>query len=142
MFKNKMKQEELAVLLKDAGIKPSMQRIMILDYLTKNHIHPVVDTIYRALYKDIPTLSKTTVYNTLDLFTKHNLVHKLFIEENEARYDIDTTIHGHFKCIDCGLIIDVNINQINTEVKKINDNKIITLEVYYKGICKKCLIGK
>ena len=137
-----MKQEELVVLLKDAGIKPSVQRIMILDYLVKNHTHPTVDMIYQALYTDIPTLSKTTVYNTLGLFTDHNLVQKLFIEENEIRYDIDTAVHGHFKCVDCGLVTDFNINRIETEVDKLNENKIIAREVYYRGICKKCLTNK
>lgn len=40
-------------------------------YLLKNHTHPTVDEVYVALCKVIPTLSKTTVYNTLRLFSEH-----------------------------------------------------------------------
>ena len=134
-----MKQEDLVILLKEAGIKPSVQRIMILDYLVKNHNHPTVDMIYQALFKEVPTLSKTTVYNTLDLFTGHNLVQKIFIEENEIRYDIDTAVHGHFKCLNCGSVIDFNIDRIDSEIDQQNENKIIAREVYYRGICHKCL---
>lgn len=50
--------------LLDHQIKPSVQRIAIMDYLLKHKTHPCIDEIYTALCKEIPTLSKTTVYNT------------------------------------------------------------------------------
>jgi len=55
--------------LKNHDIKPSYQRMKIFQYLLDNHVHPTVDTIYKALCPEIPTLSKTTVYNTLNLFS-------------------------------------------------------------------------
>lgn len=39
-------------------IKPSVQRIAIMDYLLKHKTHPCIDEIYTALCKEIPTLSK------------------------------------------------------------------------------------
>ena len=60
--------ENVGEYLKENGIKPSYQRMKIYEFLLQNRIHPTVDTIYRALNKEIPTLSKTTVYNTLNLF--------------------------------------------------------------------------
>ena len=53
------------------NIKPSVQRIAIMDYLLTHKTHPCIDEIYMALCDDIPTLSKTTVYNTLKLFVEH-----------------------------------------------------------------------
>ena len=52
------------------GIHPSVQRIAIMDYLIKHRTHPTVDEVYTALSDEIPTLSKTTVYNTLKLFAE------------------------------------------------------------------------
>ena len=49
-------------------IKPSVQRMVIMDYLMSHRIHPSADEIYNALYPTIPTLSKTTIYNTMKLF--------------------------------------------------------------------------
>lgn len=43
------------------NIKPSVQRIAIMDYLLAHKTHPCIDEIYMALCDDIPTLSKTTV---------------------------------------------------------------------------------
>lgn len=56
--------------LKEHGIKPSYQRMKVFQYLVDNHNHPTVDMIYKALCPEIPTLSKTTVYNTLNLFVE------------------------------------------------------------------------
>ena len=63
-----MKQEFIHGYLLSHKIKPSMQRIAIMDYLFEHKVHPTVDKIFNDLYPQIPTLSKTTVYNTLKLF--------------------------------------------------------------------------
>ena len=62
-----------------------------------------MEQIYTVLHKEIPTLSKTTVYNTLNTLIDAGLVKLITIDENETRYDIDTTTHGHFKCESCGI---------------------------------------
>jgi len=56
--------------LLEHNIKPSMQRIAIMEYLMNHPIHPSADDIYTALSPSMPTLSKTTVYNTLRLFSE------------------------------------------------------------------------
>lgn len=63
------------------NIKPSVQRIAIMDYLLAHKTHPCIDEIYMALCDDIPTLSKTTVYNTLKLFVEHGAALMLTIDE-------------------------------------------------------------
>ncbi|RLC47071.1 MAG: hypothetical protein DRH57_04745, partial [Candidatus Cloacimonadota bacterium] len=49
-------------ILKSAGIKPTYERLRILKYLEENNNHPTVNMIYDEVVKDIPTISKTTVY--------------------------------------------------------------------------------
>ncbi|HMM69990.1 MAG TPA: transcriptional repressor, partial [Gudongella oleilytica] len=60
-------------MLKQKGIRPSFIRVRILSLLMNARIHPTVDEIYEVLSKEILTLSKTTVYNTLKLFTEYEL---------------------------------------------------------------------
>jgi Fur family peroxide stress response transcriptional regulator len=45
--------------------------------------------------EEIPTLSKTTLYNTLNLFTERGIINMLNLEENESRYDADISLHAH-----------------------------------------------
>ncbi len=133
--------KELSGKLEEKQIRPSFQRIKILEYLLKNPGHPTVDQIYKELHPEIPTLSKTTVYNTLNLLLGAGLVKLLNLEENETRYDIITAIHGHFKCDVCGVIsnFDLDIDKIATDA--LPGYKIKDKCVYFKGICPKCLVN-
>lgn len=74
--------------------------------MKKHRTHPTAEEVYLNLSKEIPTLSKTSVYNTLSLFVEKGLVQMLTIEENIARFDADTSVHGHFQCKVCGKIYD------------------------------------
>ena len=119
-------------------IKPSYQRIKIYEYVLKNNIHPTVDTIYKKLSKEIPTLSKTTVYNTLKLFEEQRLIKSVTIDENEIRYDARKGIHGHFMCIKCGEIYDFNYNYEAINFTDLNEFEIMQPDLNLKGICPKC----
>ena len=125
--------------LKLKNISLSHQRLMVLEYLTQNQYHPTVEQIFTGLQKDIPTLSKTTVYNTLRILAEAGLVRVITIEDNETRYDVNTQNHGHFKCESCGKIYGFNIDMNSLIVKDLNNFKIDDKDVYFKGICPQCL---
>ncbi len=130
---------DLAEKLLGKNIKPSPQRIKILEYLMNKRNHPTVDRIYNDLLKDIPTLSKATVYNALDLFKKENLAIVVTIEDNETRYDGEVTSHGHFKCDYCGSIYNFSIDVDKLSIDSLENFKINEKNVYFKGVCPKCL---
>ena len=121
-------------------IKPSVQRIAIMDYLLKHHTHPCIDEIYMALHDDIPTLSKTTVYNTLKLFVEHGAAKMLTIDERNACFDGDTSAHAHFQCKCCGRIFDMPMHISENEMNEMTDKGFCIEEVhnYYKGVCPEC----
>ncbi len=128
--------------LKIRNINPSHQRLKIMEYLAQNQSHPTVDQIYTALQKDISTLSKTTVYNTLRILAEAGLVRTLTIEDNEVRYDILTENHGHFKCEACGTIYDFPIDMNALISENLSHFRIYDKNVYFKGICPKCLANR
>mgnify|MGYP003429594140 CR=1 FL=1 len=97
--------------LQNAGIRPSLQRIAIYAYMCEHPVHPDVETVYDDLYPIYPTLSKTTVYNTLKLFEENKIVRSIKIEDDKLRFDADMSEHVHFKCTKCGKIFDIPMNQ-------------------------------
>jgi Fe2+ or Zn2+ uptake regulation protein len=131
--------ENIGEYLKSHGIKPSYQRIKIFEYLVKNKNHPTVDMIYKAIIEEIPTLSKTTVYNTLNLFIEKKIVIMIVIEENETRYDADVNLHAHFKCENCGEIKDIEISPEKADILELNGYQVNEHHIYFKGICDECL---
>ncbi len=131
--------ENAKTFLTDVGINPSYQRLRILDYLINNLCHPTVDMIYSELIREIPTLSKTTVYNTLNLFQKRGIILGLTIDESEVRYESNVVPHAHFKCERCGEIIDVHVCHPILTKGFVNNHKIHEGHLYLKGVCKDCI---
>jgi Fur family peroxide stress response transcriptional regulator len=126
--------------LNSRNIKPSHQRIKILEILEGNCDHPNVSMIFDLLCKEMPTISKTTVYNTLNTFAEKGLVNSLTITPEELRYDCITIPHHHLLCKRCGRIIDVEA-QYNFAVKhEIDGHKIEEFQGYFKGVCRFCLV--
>ncbi|MBN1897616.1 MAG: transcriptional repressor [Spirochaetes bacterium] len=132
-------KSDLKKILLDCGIQPSFQRLAIFEYLYQHDVHPTVDMIYRSLSRDIPTLSKTTVYNTLNLFIKKGIVTGLTIEENEMRYDYNVKPHLHLKCTKCKKIWDIKCDASFSNLNLIEGHRILEKQVYLKGICRSCL---
>ncbi len=130
--------EKYVELLKDHSLKITPQRLQILKYLDTHRIHPTVDEIYSELKKSFPSLSKTTVYNSLEILQKHGLIQSLTITGHQARYDFKHDMHHHFLCTNCGKIIDIDIKCPNIG-KIIKDGYTIDeVHGYFKGLCKQC----
>jgi Fur family peroxide stress response transcriptional regulator len=122
------------------GLKPTYQRIMILDYLSKHKTeHLTAEKIYEGLVKRMPMLSLTTVYNTLSSFLKAGLVSAITITGTEVRYDLASTPHHHFLCRACGKIIDVDVRCPIANRKSIRGCRIEEVHGYFKGLCKDCV---
>ena len=120
------------------GIRPSVQRLAVMNYLMENRVHPTVDKIFSDLYPSMPTLSRTTVYNTLKLLHSHGSILMLTIDENCTRYDADTSQHAHFICETCGKVYDLEFPEIGNVAL---EEGFVTseLHLYVKGMCAKCI---
>ncbi len=134
MVQNKHK---ILKILKEYEIKPSYQRVQILEYLMEDMSHPTAERIYSNIHSKLPILSKATVYNTLNLFVEKNLISTLMIDKLELRYDIENKKHGHFLCKKCEKIYNFTYNKIN-KYEKLYNFFIEEEEILLKGICKRC----
>ncbi|MBM3293861.1 MAG: transcriptional repressor [Candidatus Aminicenantes bacterium] len=120
------------------GIKPTYQRQTILRAVLEKRTHPTIKALYDHLLPAIPTLSKTTLYSTLELFASRGLVSRLSIDSGEARYDGFAAPHHHFLCEACGAIIDLDIACPAARRGQVDGHKIKEIHGYFKGVCKDC----
>ena len=130
--------KDMSCFLSEKGIKPSYQRVKILERMINNKNHPTVNDIYTDLIDEIPSLSKTTVYNTLNIFIENNIVKSFSVDGNEARYDINTGVHGHFICISCNTVFDFETTDKIVSPFSLENFDVIQTEIIAKGICSRC----
>jgi len=130
--------EKYVKLLKENSLKVTPQRLEILKYLDENRTHPTVDEIYCSLKEKSPALSKTTVYNSVEILKDNGLILSITISGSEFRYDYKHDIHHHFLCTKCGRITDIDISCPNIDKTIKNGYQIKEVHGYFKGICKDC----
>ncbi len=132
-------RSELKKELIEAGIRPSVQRLAIYEFVKNNPVHPTADVVYEALRDELGSLSLTTVYNTLKLFVDSGLVLMLNIDENFRCFDGDISTHAHFRCEECGRIIDFRLKkEFLSMIEGTEGCKINEVQLYLKGVCPQC----
>ena len=138
MLENNISTNQLKNILDAHGVKPSFQRLSVLKYIVEHRDHPSVDNIFNNLRDQIPTLSKTTVYNTLNLLTQKCIITALTINDVEVKYDYIEIPHAHFLCTNCGRIFDIELDTDIYNTEFIDNHKVIDTQINFKGICNNC----
>lgn len=120
------------------NIRPSLNRVMILDYLDSHRTHPTADEIYLSIKEKNSILSKMTVYNVLNVLKDAHIIREVKIDGNETRYDIDTQCHGHFKCKECGRVIDFDVDIDSIRIQNLDQFRVEQKDLYLYGVCSDC----
>lgn len=142
-----MDLKEMRKLLVDNNYKITKQREILFTILDKNqgnHLSP--EELHALASKVDKDLGIATVYRTLVIFDKLNVVHKLDFDDNRYRYEIirdeDCHQHHHLLCKKCGKIIEVKEDYLE-ELEKIIEEKykfkVLNHDLKFYGECSDCL---
>jgi Fe2+ or Zn2+ uptake regulation protein len=95
-------------LLNQRGVKPTPQRAVITEFLLGTCAHPTADEIFQAVSDKLPvSLSRATVYNTLNCLVQAGVIKEVFTEPGKARYDANISEHHHFVDVKSGKVFDI-----------------------------------
>ena len=122
-----------------AGIRPSVQRLAIFEYVRQSCQHPTAEVVYEALRDELGSLSLTTVYNTLKLFVDAGLIMMLTNDDTFRCFDGNCCSHAHFLCNSCGKIYDFELKRNYVDiVEGLDGFEVTDAQLYLKGVCPKC----
>ncbi len=128
-------------MLREKGIKVTPQRAAILDVLRDTREHPGVEVIYQRVKKQFPSISLATVYKTVELFVRSNLIQELCLTGDVSRYDARVESHPHVACMNCGKVEDIDnfdMEYIIEPAEQATGYKILKEEIMYFGYCGDC----
>ena len=91
--------KEIAEAMRARGLKVTPQRIAVIQALDKLD-YPRAEEIIREVSEQIPGLSPTTVYNTLDILVSKKIIRKVHTEADVMRYDAIADHHHHLYCLE------------------------------------------
>lgn len=93
--------------LRESGFRVTPQRLAVTRAVLASQDHPTADEIFRAVRRDFPTMSLTTVYHTLDTLRALGEVAELRVGD-AVRFDPNRGPHHHLTCVACGQIVDID----------------------------------
>lgn len=105
-------EQDLPVVLRRHGINPTTQRIIIAEVLLAKCQHMSADQVLNAVNAMQTSVSKATVYNTLNLFAEKGLIKPVIIDPNKVFYDSNVTSHYHIYNEDSGELLDLDANTL------------------------------
>lgn len=100
-------QEAVAERLRAHGVKPTTQRLEIGMLMLGKPQHLSADRILADLRRSGSRISKATVYNTLNLFSRHKLVREVSVDSTRQFFDSTVEAHHHFYNVDTGELTDI-----------------------------------
>lgn len=124
------------------ALKKSKQRDMIKAFLMGRKDHPTADIIYMNVRQQNPNISLGTVYRNLTLLADIGEIQRLRVGDGVDHFDADTSEHYHFVCSECGSVIDLemeNIDSINNIAGANFNGKIAGHVTYFYGSCGNCI---
>lgn len=126
--------------LREAGIRITVPRLRIYDYLQTHRTHPTCDVIYKDLKAGDDSLSLASVYNVTEKLAQAGLIKELISPDGQKHYDGIIEFHGHFFCKECGMIMDVDCCKDFYPDKQLDGARVDSMSLIMNGVCKNCLI--
>ena len=113
-YRNHMKAMKKSAFktLSSLNIKPTSQRLDIAEIMFCKDQHLSAEDIITILNNSDSSISRATVYNTLNLFADKGLVRRVVIDSSKIYYDSKTTPHSHYFNVDTGEISDFEFEDV------------------------------
>ena len=120
--------------LKFYRLRPTKARVRIGMMFLDQPRHLSADQVYEKLIKKGHSISKATVYNTLNAFAERGLLNQVAIDPAKTYYDSSTNAHHHFFNVDTGQLFDIPSEELSIEsIPQLPEHtKIQDLEIVIK----------
>lgn len=126
--------------LRESGERVTSPRLIIFRLLVRSAPLSMPKLIARAGDSGV---DRVTVYRTIDLFRKLDMVQEIGMGRNRL-FELSDTYHAHhhhFVCAECSQVIDFNSDIIETDLRRIAAErglKIRAHQLEITGTCKEC----
>ncbi len=135
-------ERKVVATLKQYGYKLTPQRRVVIRAITSSQDHLTPATIYKKVHQDHPNVGLVTIYRTLEILTKLELICELHAGGICRSYTIGAPQpHHHLICSNCGTVIDFashDFSELEQSLSKENSFRIDGYLLEFFGLCQAC----
>jgi Fur family iron response transcriptional regulator len=109
-------RDEIAQLLQSRGVFPTAQRVDVGLVILAKPQHLSAEQIIVQIRAGGSSVSKATVYKTLNIFCERGLLRTVDVDPTRQFYDSSIQAHHHFYNVDTGELTDIPLNAVSLNV--------------------------
>lgn len=117
------------------------QKTLVKQAVFDIHDHVCAEEIYEHIRKSHPQIGKGTVYRNLNILSEEGEIRRVEIPNGPDYFDFTLKNHYHLRCVDCGKVFDVDMDEVSGLINQVHDTKgmkILDYDILFKGVCNKC----
>ncbi len=127
--------------LSERGFRITPQRRVILRILLHSETHLTPSEVYEEARADLPDLTETTVYRTLEFLAQAGLAQEAYSETSKSAYEISDYAHHHLICRKCGKEVEiphVKVSALCENLESETGFQLMQNHLSFFGICPAC----
>ena len=134
-------------ILRTLNLKITPKRLALLDILMNESSYLSPEEIWSKMKKQFGRLGLPTIYRILEELSERDIISKVAHPNRQLYYYFcaNRDHHHHFVCLSCRNVEDINfcaLDELQKEVKKKLNGKVISHVLQVNGYCRNCLKKK
>jgi len=135
-------EKEIVAVLRRHGYKLTPQRRAVIRTIASSQDHLTPAEIYEKVHQDYPNIGLVTIYRTLDMLAKLELICELHAGGSCHSYTISAPEHHHHLiCSNCGKVVDFtgyNLSELEQRLSLETGFEIEGHLLEFIGLCQAC----
>jgi Fe2+ or Zn2+ uptake regulation protein len=138
---------DLSKILRNLNLKITPKRLALLDILMNESSYLSPEEIWTKMKKQFRRIGLPTIYRNLEELSERNIISKVTHPNRQLYYYfcLNRSHHHHFVCLSCRSVEDINfcaLDELQKEVKRKLNGKVISHILQVNGYCRNCLNKK
>jgi Fe2+ or Zn2+ uptake regulation protein len=134
-------------ILRGLNLKITPKRLAILDILTSESSYLSPEEVWTKMKKQFKTVGLPTIYRNLEELSERHIKSKVAHPNRQLYYYFcpNRAHHHHFVCLLCRTVEDITfcgLDELQKEVKRKLNGKVISHFLQVNGYCRNCLKKK
>lgn len=131
---NTHRLQTIEKMLVEHGVRPTIHRIHIAQFVLDVADHPTADDVLAWANKNLPKVSRATVYNTLNELSQAGLIKEFrFPQVSKTVFDKNTEHHFHFYDQESGSFHDLQVESVKVDLQLPPTFKVDSVDILVSG---------
>jgi Fur family ferric uptake transcriptional regulator len=137
--------EEAVAVIRESGSRITVDRRAVIEALDRSGDHVTAEQLAEAVWADHPDINLATVYRTLELLERLEIVFHVHLGHGPSRWHLAGDVHHHLVCASCDRVVEIPDATFDPLRKRLRHDTGFVIDPHHfslSGLCAECAAGE